>query len=83
MIHNVLERVKKDGEHQWWEILFGWFPRATGALNLILHSIVILLTHVILCLLLNFVLYVKVWRTANQITKPPCVYNTVELHLIE
>ncbi|KAM6056629.1 uncharacterized protein LJ206_015028 [Theristicus caerulescens] len=27
--HSVLERVKKDGEHHWWETLLGWSPAAT------------------------------------------------------
>ncbi|KAK4828079.1 hypothetical protein QYF61_023139 [Mycteria americana] len=29
----------KDGEHHWWETLFGWSPTATGILNLMLHPI--------------------------------------------
>jgi len=29
-IHHALERVKKDGEHHWWETHFGWSPTTTG-----------------------------------------------------
>ncbi|KAK4810571.1 LOW QUALITY PROTEIN: hypothetical protein QYF61_004534 [Mycteria americana] len=43
-IHHVLERVKKDGEHHWWETLLGWSPTAMGVFNLMLHPVVILLT---------------------------------------
>ncbi|KAK4828276.1 hypothetical protein QYF61_024941 [Mycteria americana] len=43
-IHHVLERVKKDGEHHWWETLLGWSPTARGVFNLMLHPVVILLT---------------------------------------
>ena len=79
-IHHILERVKKDGEHHWWETLFEWSPTATRTLNLMLHPIVVLLALVILCLLLNIVLYIKVWRITKQVTllqEPPCVYNVV------
>lgn len=42
-IPHVLERVKKDREHCWWEAIFGWPPTATGIFNLVLHPIVVLL----------------------------------------
>lgn len=29
-ITGVLQRVKKDGKHSWWETLFGWSPTAMG-----------------------------------------------------
>ncbi|KAK4806955.1 hypothetical protein QYF61_027347, partial [Mycteria americana] len=58
-IHHVLERVKKDGEHHWWETLLGWSPTATGVFNLMLHPVVILLTLTLLCLLLIIILYIK------------------------
>ncbi|KAK4810466.1 hypothetical protein QYF61_004246 [Mycteria americana] len=51
-IHHVLERVKKDGEHHWWETLLGWSQTATGVFNLMLHPVVILLTLTLVCLLL-------------------------------
>ncbi|KAK4805581.1 hypothetical protein QYF61_009346 [Mycteria americana] len=51
-IHPVPERVKKDGEHHWWETVFGWSPTATGILNLMLHPTVVLLvlTYYVYCL---------------------------------
>ncbi|XP_074991081.1 uncharacterized protein LOC142074382 [Calonectris borealis] len=77
-IHHVLEKVKKDGEHHWWDVLFGWSPTATGTLNWVLHPMTILLVSVVLCLLLNIILCVKVWKIIKQmalIPKPPRIYN--------
>jgi len=37
-----LERVKKDGEHHWWEMFLGWSPTARGVFNSVLHPAVIL-----------------------------------------
>ena len=42
-IYHVLERVKKGREHHWWKTPLGWSPTATGALNLMLHPVVVLL----------------------------------------
>ncbi|XP_075344890.1 uncharacterized protein LOC142402885 [Mycteria americana] len=36
-IHCVLERVKQDGGHHWWDTLLGWLPTATRILNKMLH----------------------------------------------
>jgi len=44
-IHHVLERVKKDGEHHWWETLLGKSPTAMGVFNFMLHLVVIFLTN--------------------------------------
>jgi len=44
----VLERVKKDGEHDWWETLLGWLPTARGVFNSVLHPVVILLSTILL-----------------------------------
>ncbi|XP_075302889.1 uncharacterized protein LOC142365708 [Opisthocomus hoazin] len=52
-IHQVLERVKKDGEHKWWDTLFGWSPTATGLFNKMLHPVVVLLILTILCFVLT------------------------------
>ena len=41
-IHRILGRVNKDGEHHWWETLFGWSPPATGVLSTMLHPVVIM-----------------------------------------
>ncbi|XP_076194341.1 uncharacterized protein LOC143160464 [Aptenodytes patagonicus] len=68
-IHHVLERVKKDGEHHWWETLLGWSPTATGVFNLMLHPIIVLLTLTVVCLLLVVILYTKVWYMMKRITQ--------------
>ncbi|OPJ70774.1 hypothetical protein AV530_017149 [Patagioenas fasciata monilis] len=39
----VMERIKRVGEHHWWEIFLGWSPTATGIFNTLLHPIVFLL----------------------------------------
>ena len=64
-IHQVLTRVKRDGEHQWWESLSGWSPTATELFNSMFHLVMIFL----ICLLLIIVLYIKVWRMVRQITQ--------------
>lgn len=77
-IHRVLERVKKGGRHQWWEVLCGLSPTSTGTLNLMLHPNTILLISIMLCLLLTIIFYVRVWRMSREITllqQPPRVYN--------
>lgn len=48
-IHQVLERVKKDGEHEWWDLLFGWSPTTTGIFNKMLHPVIVLLIFTVLC----------------------------------
>ncbi|KAK4811143.1 hypothetical protein QYF61_019774 [Mycteria americana] len=68
-IHHVLERVKKDGEHHWWETLLGWSPTATGVFNLMLHPVVILLTLTLVCLLLIIILYIK-WTAQGPLSSP-------------
>lgn len=65
-IHHVLDRVKKDGEHNWWESLFGWSLTATGTLNLMFHPVLILLALTILGLLFIIILYVKFWYVTKQ-----------------
>ncbi|KAK4825340.1 hypothetical protein QYF61_026859 [Mycteria americana] len=59
-IHRVLERVKKAGEHHWWETLLGWPPTATGVFKFMLHPAVILPVLTLICLLLIIILYTKV-----------------------
>jgi len=66
-VHHVLERVKKDGEHDWWETLLGWSSTATGIFNSVLHPIVILLILTFMCLLLVIILYVKVWHMLRRL----------------
>ncbi|XP_059701393.1 uncharacterized protein LOC132326766 [Haemorhous mexicanus] len=43
VIKQVLERIKRVGEHHWWEVFFGWSPTATGIFNMLLHPIVVIL----------------------------------------
>jgi len=61
-VHHVLERVKKDGEHHWREMLLRWSPRARRVWNSVLHLDVISLILTLLCSLLVVILYVKVWQ---------------------
>lgn len=79
-IYYVLERVKKGGEHHWWETLLGWLPTATGVFNLMLHPVAILLTLTLICLLLIIIFYIKVWYMIKQITQlePPKTYKLIQ-----
>uniref|UniRef100_A0A8C3RGZ0 Uncharacterized protein n=1 Tax=Cyanoderma ruficeps TaxID=181631 RepID=A0A8C3RGZ0_9PASS len=43
VIKQVMERIKKAGEHHWWEVFFGWSPTATGIFNTLLHPVVVVL----------------------------------------
>ncbi|KAK4805375.1 hypothetical protein QYF61_003948 [Mycteria americana] len=76
-IHHVLERVKQDGGHSWWDTLLGWSPTATGILSKMLHPVVILLMLTALCFILTIALDVRRWtmvkRLAHQIS-PQDVY---------
>lgn len=66
---HVLGREKKDREHHWWETFLGWSPTARGIFNSMLHSVVILLTLTVMCLLLMIKLYMKVWHILKQLTQ--------------
>lgn len=68
-MHHVLERVKKDVEHHCWETLLEWSPTAMAAFNFIFHTVVILLTLTLMCLLPVIILYVKVRHMIKQITQ--------------
>lgn len=61
-ITKILERVKKDGDHKWWEVLFGWSPTATGLINKLLHPIVILFVLTLLGFVFCIGLYIMTWR---------------------
>ena len=63
----VLERVKKDGEHDWWETLLGWLPTARGVFNSVLHPVAILLILKLMPLLFVIILYVKVWHMLRRL----------------
>ncbi|KAM4673958.1 uncharacterized protein AAGF69_002726 [Amazona ochrocephala] len=50
VIKQVVERIKRVGEHHWWEVFFGWSPTATSIFNALLHPVVvILLTQICVC----------------------------------
>jgi len=68
-MYQVLERIKKDGKHKWWDTLFRWSPTATGLFNKILHPVVVLLILIILCFVLTFALYVKLWLMMKKLTR--------------
>lgn len=76
--HHVLERVKKDREHQCWETLFRWSQTPTGTLKPMLHLTLILLLSATVGLLLKVLLYIRTWWWAGQVTllqNPPHVFN--------
>lgn len=66
-IKGVLKRVEKDGEHKWWDTLFGWSPTATGILNTLCHPIIVLLILSLISIVLSIVLYVLNWRMMKRI----------------
>ncbi|KAK4825915.1 hypothetical protein QYF61_003410 [Mycteria americana] len=67
-IHCVLERVKQDGGHHWWDTLLGWSPTATGILNKMLHPVVVLLMLTVLCFILTIALYVRLWSMVKRLS---------------
>ncbi|XP_063277375.1 uncharacterized protein LOC134563397 [Prinia subflava] len=68
-IHRVLERVKKDAEHKWWDTLFGWSPTATGVLNKLCHPIIVLLILVLIGFVLSAILYIMNWKMMKQMKR--------------
>ena len=65
-ISSVLQRVKRDTSHNWWDTLFGWSPTATGILNTLSHPIIVLSILVGMSLILSFVLLVWNWKLFNE-----------------
>ena len=61
-ISKVLQRVKQDETHHWWDALFGWSPTATGILNTLCHPIIVMLILVGVSLLLSNGILVWNWR---------------------
>ncbi|KAK4820012.1 hypothetical protein QYF61_017391 [Mycteria americana] len=72
-IHHVLERVKQDGGHHWWDTLLGRSPTATRILNKMLHPVIVLLVLTVLCFTLTIVLYVKLWIMGSALG--PVLFN--------
>uniref|UniRef100_A0A8B9BUJ2 Uncharacterized protein n=1 Tax=Anser brachyrhynchus TaxID=132585 RepID=A0A8B9BUJ2_9AVES len=65
-ISRVLQRVKQDTNHNWWDALFGWSPTATGILNTLCHPIIVLLILVGISLVLSFVILVWNWKMLQR-----------------
>lgn len=65
-INRVLQRVKQDTDHSWWDKLFGWSPTATGILNTLCHPIIVLLMLVGISLILSFVILVWNWKLLQR-----------------
>ncbi|XP_077645678.1 uncharacterized protein LOC144247889 [Lonchura striata] len=78
-IHRVIERVKSDAEHRWWDTLFGWSPTATGILNKLCHPIVVLLILVLIGFALSAILFVINWRMIKRLTKLTAIINAHHL----
>lgn len=68
-IYHVLERVKRDATHQWWDTLFGWSPTAAGILNKLCHPIIVLLILVLIGFVLLAILYIMNWKMMKRITE--------------
>ncbi|XP_053789840.1 uncharacterized protein LOC128783219 [Vidua chalybeata] len=65
-IHRVVERVKSDAVHRWWDTLFGWSLTATGVLNKLCHPIVVLLILVMIGFVLSVILLIVNWRMMKR-----------------
>lgn len=66
-ISKVLEWVKQNATHNWWDELFGWSPTATGILNTLCHLIIVLLILVSISLLLSTMLLVWNYKMLKKI----------------
>lgn len=64
---SVIEGMKKDGDHQWWNILLEWLPAATGLFNRMLRPDVVILILYINCLFFIIITYIKIWKTARKV----------------
>ena len=61
-ISKVLQRIKQETSHHWWDALFGWSPNATGTLNALVHPIIVLLILVGIRLILSIAVLIWSWR---------------------
>lgn len=66
-ISKVLQRVKQETNHHWWDALFGWSPTATGILNTLGHPIIVILTLIGISLVLSIVMLIWNWRMLKRI----------------
>ncbi|XP_068888050.1 uncharacterized protein [Aphelocoma coerulescens] len=67
-ISRILQRVRQDASHNWWDSLFGWSPTATGILNTLCHPIIVLLTLVSTCLALSIALLIWNYRVLKRLS---------------
>ena len=61
-ISKVLQRIKQETSHPWWDALFGWSPKATGILNALVHPVIVLLILVGIRLILSIAVLIWNWR---------------------
>lgn len=66
-INHILETMKNDGEHHWWEALLGWSPMATGVLNTTLHPVIIMFALVVIYIVVIVFLYIRIWVLARSV----------------
>lgn len=57
-ISRVLQRVKQEASHHWWDVLFGWSSKATGILNTLVYPIIVLFILVGISLILSIVILI-------------------------
>ncbi|XP_050842348.1 uncharacterized protein LOC108963651 isoform X1 [Serinus canaria] len=66
-INRVLQRVKQDTSHHWWDALFGWSPTATGIMNTLCHPIIVLLILVTISLMMSILTLMWNWRMLRHV----------------
>lgn len=74
-IHRVLERVKRDAKHRWWDTLFRWSPAARGVLNKLCHPIIVLFIWVLIGFVLSAILYIMDWRMMKWVIQLISILN--------
>ncbi|XP_053911664.1 uncharacterized protein LOC128850707 isoform X1 [Cuculus canorus] len=75
-LQRIMKKVKSDGEHNWWDTLFGWSPTATGILNKLCHPIVVLLILSLVSIILSVTLYIFNWRMIKRMRILSSTLNT-------
>ncbi|OWK60872.1 hypothetical protein RLOC_00000527 [Lonchura striata] len=66
-INRVLQRIKQDGSHNWWDALFGWSPTATGIMNTLCHPIIVLLILVTISLIMSILTLLWNWNMSQHV----------------
>ena len=66
-IHQIMKRVKSDGEHYWWDVFTGYSPSATKILNILTHPILILLIIMTILTTVNLIFWCKLKKLTEQI----------------